>query len=151
MAVMVANLGATLIATGPVITGVVRFIGKIGRAVRHCPGQDIVLIDVVVAALYPVAVFVQCGFQRNPGVVKVQISQVCTNQGAMRVVPGTLPYSVTGKYASAVRFLGAEICTPFTVSGPGCRRQLLAMAVSTFQSAKVSTVTHPDTGDKKAH
>src|SRR4029450_10290053 len=73
VAVVVANLSATLVIARPVVACVIHSVGGIGGPVFLGPRQHIVLIWAVTSALHGVAIFVEGGPLHN---IRVEVQLV---------------------------------------------------------------------------
>lgn len=69
--IMMTNLRTSLVATCPVVTGMVLIIREICSSIIHAAGQDVVLIGFIATSLNAVARFVESSFQCYGSVIQV--------------------------------------------------------------------------------
>src|SRR6516165_12174264 len=82
----------------------------------------------------------------------MQVVDILCHDLALKILPGTIADAVARIYGwLAVGSLRAQIGAPGLVSGAGGRRQLLTVAVSALDAAKVGALAEPDAGNKECH
>jgi hypothetical protein len=79
----------------------------------------------------------------------MELSHVCGHLKALSIGPWAYANAVLG--INSARALRGEIGMPSLAAGSSGGRESLAMPISTGEPAKITTITEPDTRNKKAH
>lgn len=149
--VMVSDLGAAFARAGPIAARVVRCVsGKIGCAVSHRAGQNVMLVALVITPHHAIAVLVQGGSQDDIG-IQMELIEIAGDQFPLWIVPGANSDPGARGDTTLSFSLGAEVGAPGAPGGSASHRQLRAMSVGAFQTAQVSALSHTDTGNKESH
>src|SRR4029453_412389 len=153
--VVMADLRLARVFARPVVAGVIGVV-RVRTAGRLGAGEDVVLVRRLAEALDGFALFRERGCTRE-GVsqagelqrVTVQMFEVPRDRSPPPVVPWALPQAVARVGRVGAR--GAEIRVPGTSSGPGRRRQRLAVRVSARNPAQVPAFADGGARDEERH
>src|SRR5262249_6236549 len=137
-----------LSALGPVAAGAI-LAGREGAPVGLRPGQDVVAIGVVAAAIDHLALLAQRALLGELVVGAVQVVDVLRDHLAFGVAPRTAADAVARIDGRAA--LRAEIGMPGVAAGAGALGQLLAMAVGALDAAQIAALAHTVAGDEERH
>ena len=148
LAIVMANLPADAFrgAACPVAAG-----RRGGRAVEIAPGQDVVTVRRVAAAVADLTLFVQRVVLRQFVVVAMQIGDARCDLNALGVEPGPGTDAILRVHTGlAVGGGRAEIRGPDAIAGAGGFGQCRAKRIGSGESADIAPLTGARTGNKEA-
>ena len=150
-AVMMADDGRAFAVARPVLAGRVAARRRI-HALRIRPGQHVVLVGFVAAALDHLALLGERGLLGDIGLVGMQFIDRIGDDNALDVLPRALADPVARIDAGlALRRRGAEIGFPVGLGRTRRLGQCRAMGISPLETAEIGAIAFAHAGDEETH